>query len=650
MIEKANPEIDVEELMRHIREEVARRKQSFATPQSLAETTQRLMALKAALEQGWPTLLACDLQPAFAPSPERCYTLGELLRFHDDAFVTNAYQAILLRPADSGGFEHYLDLLRRGESKVAILGRLRYSPEGRHHGVKIKGLWRGFLLWRFYRLPLIGSLFQTFAILARLPALERNQRCFEAYAIQQIGRLNLRAGENVNITQHAAQQRWTSFQTVLPPLQRLLAELATGKADAAVVQSLADSLGHETQEQLAKVAEHLRLLEERNPARALETLTTQWRESEQQLRHDMTAQLRLLDEHKADAAQLAGLTNHLMEMAQTKADQIALSELRDTLAQAVQAKADQTALTNLRDTFAQAVQAKADQASVASMAAEIRQVQQRIQDHKRSLLDQQRRLGLLLEEARKRLPAPLDNGQLATFAGEADHLLDAMYVTFEDRFRGDRADIKQRVAVYLPLIEAARVGTPDAPIVDIGCGRGEWLELLQEHLLTARGVDLNRIMVNECRERGFEVVEAEALQYLRELPDSSLGAVTGMHIIEHLPLPILIALLDESLRVLRPGGLAIFETPNPENLVVGACNFYMDPTHRNPLPPVMVEYLVEARGFVRVETRRWQQGLQDSLQFLQAGSPGAAELNPLIQMTKEHYFAAPDYAVIGYKA
>lgn len=630
MIETANPEIDVEELMRHIREDVARRKQSLATPQSLAETTQRLMALKAALEQSWPALLACDLQPAFAPSPERRYTLGELLRFHDDAFVANAYQAILLRPADSGGFEHYLDLLRRGESKVAILGRLRYSPEGRHHGVKIKGLWRGFLLWRFYRLPLIGSLFQTLAILARLPALERNQRCFESYAIQQIGRLNLRAGENVNITQHAAQQRWTSFQTVLPPLQRLLAELATGKADAAVVQSLADSLGHETQEQLAKVAEHLRRLEEQNPKQALETLATQWQESEQRLRHDMTAQLRLLDEHKADAAQLAGLTNHLMEMAQTKADQTALSELRDTLAQAVQVKADQT--------------------GVASMAAEIRQMQQRIQDHKRSLLDQQRRLGLLLEEARKRLPAPLDNVQLATFADEADHLLDAMYVTFEDRFRGDRADIKQRVAVYLPLIEAARVGTPDAPIVDIGCGRGEWLELLKERGLTARGVDLNRIMVNECRERGCEVAEAEALQYLRELPDNCLGAVTGMHIIEHLPLPILIALLDESLRVLRPGGLAIFETPNPENLVVGACNFYMDPTHRNPLPPVMVEYLVEARGFVQVEIRRWQQGLQDSLQFLQTGSPGAAELNPLIQMIKEHYFAAPDYAVIGHKA
>ncbi len=289
----------------------------------------------------------------------------------------------------------------------------------------------------------------------------------------------------------------------------------------------------------------------------LETLQTRWRESEQQLRNDVSVQFHALNERKVDTAQLTSLTNHLIEIAQAKADQTTLSELRDH--------------------FTKLAQAKADQTNVAAMVAEIHEVRQRIQDHKRSLLDQQRRLGLLLEEARKRLPAPLDNTQLTAFADEADHLLNAMYVSFEDRFRGDRADIKQRVAVYLPMIEAAQVGTLDAPIVDVGCGRGEWLELLKERSLTARGVDLNRIMVNECRERGFEVVEADALHYLRELPDNSLGAVTGMHIIEHLPLPTLIALLDESLRVLRPGGLAIFETPNPENLMVGACNFCTNP-------------------------------------------------------------------------
>ncbi len=651
MSETANPEINVEELMQHIREEVTRRKHFIATPpSSLTETTQLLAMLGTALEQAWPALPTCDLQPAFVPNPERCYLLGELLRFHDYEFIANAYQAILLRSADSGGFDHYLDLLRQGESKIAILGRLRYSPEGHQHRVKIKGLRRSFLLWRLYNLPLLGSLLKTFAILVGLPGLERNLRRFEAYTMQQMGRLNLRIGESANTVRQAAQQLGTTFHATLPPLQQLLQDLATGKADAVTLPSMADSLRQETQEHLDKIAERLRSLEEQNSARALEilagqvqelqaikadgatleTLQTRWRESEQQLRNDVSVQFHALNERKVDTAQLTSLTNHLIEIAQAKADQTTLSELRDH--------------------FTKLAQAKADQTNVAAMVAEIHEVRQRIQDHKRSLLDQQRRLGLLLEEARKRLPAPLDNTQLTAFADEADHLLNAMYVSFEDRFRGDRADIKQRVAVYLPMIEAAQVGTLDAPIVDVGCGRGEWLELLKERSLTARGVDLNRIMVNECRERGFEVVEADALHYLRELPDNSLGAVTGMHIIEHLPLPTLIALLDESLRVLRPGGLAIFETPNPENLVVGACNFYMDPTHRNPLPPPMVEYLVEARGFVRVEIRRWRQGLQDSLQFLPAETSGATELNPLIRMAKDYYFAAPDYAVLGYKA
>ncbi|MCB1826917.1 MAG: class I SAM-dependent methyltransferase, partial [Coxiellaceae bacterium] len=275
-------------------------------------------------------------------------------------------------------------------------------------------------------------------------------------------------------------------------------------------------------------------------------------------------------------------------------------------------------------------------------------IRRRIQEQQRSIVDQQRRLALLLEEARRRLPEPLDAGQLATFSAEADHVLDAMYVSFEDDFRGTRTDIKQRLSAYLPSLPPG-IGSSFAPAVDLGCGRGEWLELLQEHELTATGVDLNRIMIESCRELGLTVVETDGLTYLCEQPDNSLGLITGFHIIEHLPLRTLVAWFDEALRVLKPGGMVIFETPNPENLLVGSCNFYMDPTHRNPLPPVMTQFLVEARGFVRVEIRRMNQQ-NDPLQLLAAGTPGAVELNPLIQMAKEHYFAAPDYAVVAYKA
>lgn len=590
MIETNNPEIDVEQLMSRIREEVAQCRPFVASAPASAGVAQGQGEMLAMLERAWAPLLEHPLQPGFTPNPERRYTLDDLLRFHDQDFVINAYLAVLRRLADSDGLQHYLNLLRQGESKVAILGRLRYSPEGRRQGVKIRGLAGRFLLDTLYRTPLLGWVLQTFAVLAHLPGLERNQRRFEAYAVQQWGLLNSRLSESSRV-----------LQTALPPLRALLAELAKDKADMmADLQAALETLTEQVRE----------LREDKADRAALETLAAQWREGDQQMRNDMTVQLRLLNEHKADAAQLTRLTNHFMEI----------------------------------------VQAKADQTSIVGMVAEIREVQQRIQDHKRSLLDQQRRLGLLLEEARKRLPAPLDNAQLAIFASEADHLLDAMYVTFEDRFRGDRVKIKQQMAVYLPMIEAAQVGASDAPIVDIGCGRGEWLELLKERGLTARGVDLNRIMANECRERGFEVAEADALQYLRELPNNSLGAVTGMHIIEHLPLPALITLLDESLRVLRPGGLVIFETPNPENLVVGACNFYLDPSHRNPLPPLMMEYLVEARGFVRVEIQRWRQELRDPLEFLPDDQSAASVVNPLVRMAKDYYFATPDYAVIGYKA
>jgi len=365
--------------------------------------------------------------------------------------------------------------------------------------------------------------------------------------------------------------------------------------------------------------------------------------ADQQVIAELQGQLRVMAESKAEKSDLTGLTNHLAGLMQIKANADEVAAVREQVEVLASAKASNDALAEVRQTL----EAKSGAEQLEQELAEIRR---QILDHKRSIVDQQRRLTLLLEEARKRLPDPLDTEQLAAFSGEADRVLDAMYVSFEDCFRGTRADIKQRLSAYLPSLPPG-VGSGFAPAVDLGCGRGEWLELLKEHDLTATGIDLNRMMAECCREQGLTVVEADALAYLREQPDNSLGLITGFHIIEHLPLRTLVALFDEALRVLKPSGMVIFETPNPENLVVGACNFYMDPTHRNPMPPVMTQFLIEARGFVRVEIRRMnQQVLNDPLRLLESGTPGAAELNPLIQMAKEHYFAAPDYAVVAYKA
>ncbi|BAY40818.1 putative methyltransferase [Nostoc sp. NIES-2111] len=258
---------------------------------------------------------------------------------------------------------------------------------------------------------------------------------------------------------------------------------------------------------------------------------------------------------------------------------------------------------------------------------------------KSDLIQQKRLITLFLEEARKRLPEPFNKEQLQTFVEEDKGLLDAFYVAFEDKFRGSREDIFNRLKIYLPIIAEAKVGTPESPILDIGCGRGEWLELLRESGYIAQGIDINKVMVEQCQSRGLKVITSEAISFLRSLPNNSLGAITGFHIIEHLPFAKLINLLDECLRVLKPSGLIIFETPNPDNVLVGSNTFYLDPTHHHPLPSSMIQFLAESRGLCRVRTMKLHPYPE---QFNLSGSDVAERFNEL-------FYGAQDYAVIGYK-
>ncbi|HEY9611199.1 class I SAM-dependent methyltransferase [Allocoleopsis sp.] len=258
---------------------------------------------------------------------------------------------------------------------------------------------------------------------------------------------------------------------------------------------------------------------------------------------------------------------------------------------------------------------------------------------KSELTQQKRSLSLFLEEAQQRSPEFLNQGQLQAVVNEEQHLLDAFYTAFENQFRGEREDILDRLKVYLPLLEEAKVGTSEFPILDVGCGRGEWLELLREAGYTATGLDHNRVMVDYCRSREFKVVEGDVISHLRTLPDLSLGAVTGFHIIEHLPFPVLMQFFNEVVRVLKPGGLAIFETPNPKNIVVGACNFYADPTHKNPLFPETIQFILESQGLSTVK-----------ILYLNPveGSPFSQE-DASWQLLHNWFFCARDYAVVGYK-
>lgn len=212
----------------------------------------------------------------------------------------------------------------------------------------------------------------------------------------------------------------------------------------------------------------------------------------------------------------------------------------------------------------------------------------------------------------------------------------SFYRAFEDRHRGSRELIKSRLTAYLPfLVPLTTSRTPSA--LDLGCGRGEWLELLGESGFAARGVDLDEGMLAACRERGLDVATQDALASLRAQPDASLSLVSAFHLVEHIPFESVQELIAEALRVLEPGGLLVMETPNPENLVVATSGFYMDPSHLRPIPPLLLEFVVEFGGFARHRVVR----LQESPQL-----HGTAPLELMNVLNG----VSPDYSVVAQKA
>ena len=283
----------------------------------------------------------------------------------------------------------------------------------------------------------------------------------------------------------------------------------------------------------------------------------------------------------------------------------------------------------------------------------VRKLDQSISHLQTSLTLQERRFKMLLDETEQKLPRSTrpgaNTGENPLDEAKA-HLLDPFYVSFEDRFRGSRDEIKQHLQFYLPFFKAAPPGQDRAMILDLGCGRGEWLELLRDTNLNAKGIDLNQIMVDQCREQGLAVTEADALAYLRRIEEDSLGAVTAFHLIEHLELGALVNIINEIMRVLRPGGLVLFETPNPENVAVGACNFYADPTHRNPIYPPTIQFIIEQRGFCKVKLLYPQKDDKPSpYQYIDENHPLAESINPLVGIARTHFSASADFAVIGWK-
>ena len=254
--------------------------------------------------------------------------------------------------------------------------------------------------------------------------------------------------------------------------------------------------------------------------------------------------------------------------------------------------------------------------------------------------DQRQSMGqvdVFLNTVRRSLPEAPDARELA---GQPE-AWDRLYNAFEDLQRGSFEEITKRLEVYLPDLPNG-----EEPVVDIGCGRGEWLELLRAKGITAYGVDSNPEVATRAAARGLDVRTANGLDHLRDAGERTLSAVTAFHVAEHLPLDALIELIDLSLRALRPGGKLVLETPNPANVSVGASTFWLDPTHIRPLPSDLLSFLVRSRGFADVEVRPLLRSTPP-IPLEGHGEKSDPTLIALAHTVNQHFGAAADYAVLG---
>jgi predicted TPR repeat methyltransferase len=176
--------------------------------------------------------------------------------------------------------------------------------------------------------------------------------------------------------------------------------------------------------------------------------------------------------------------------------------------------------------------------------------------------------------------------------------MDAFFAAFGREFRGSPQLIKDRLRVFLPMIRAAAL---TGPALDLGCGRGEWLELMREAEIESIGVEQNQTLAADCRARNLRAIEADFMAFLEQSPPEHWRIVTGFHVIEHLGWPAWYGCLRQIHRALSPGGMMILETPNPANLFTAANRFYLDPTHRHPLPDPLLAFAAKSVGFASVE-------------------------------------------------
>jgi O-antigen chain-terminating methyltransferase len=206
------------------------------------------------------------------------------------------------------------------------------------------------------------------------------------------------------------------------------------------------------------------------------------------------------------------------------------------------------------------------------------------------------------------------------------------YGRFAERFRGTEEYVKTGQAIYEPYFRGR------ANALDLGCGRGEFLEMMRAMGVPARGIDLSAESVALCRHKGLEAEIADLFEYLESLPEASLDGIFCSQVVEHIPPERLPEMIKLAASRLERGGAIAIETPNPECLAIFATHFYLDPTHQRPVPHPLLAFYLEEFGVGNIEVRRLSPAVETM-----------PSLRSLPEDFREAFFGGLDYAILGKK-
>jgi O-antigen chain-terminating methyltransferase len=253
---------------------------------------------------------------------------------------------------------------------------------------------------------------------------------------------------------------------------------------------------------------------------------------------------------------------------------------------------------------------------------------------------------LLLKEQMNRLLGVLEEKNLP--AQKQVHeilqpLKDWHYAAFENRHRGNEEDVKEQQSQFLPYFQEK------GKVLDLGCGRGEFLELCQETGIDAEGFDLNEQMVEICQDKGLDCQKGDILEALAEKQDNTLGGIFSSQVIEHLPPPRMKKLIELAYFKLMPDGHIVLETINPASVFALVQIYLLDLTHQKPIHPQTLKFLLESSGFADVKIQYSSPLEQEQLQTLPGADETASILNRNIDNLNKLLYAPPNYAAIGLK-